>query len=101
MFLVFPYDMLNVGLMESNTLAQLWQVYVKRLSTEQGIKKVLNKCSFHFFSDIISVAMLFFLLKLHPTLSFSLQVALHYGVERFFPGGCMCEDRREKHPRST
>lgn len=62
MFLVFPYDMLNVGLMESNTLAQLWQVYVKRLSTEQGIKKVLNKCSFHFFYSFQTLGLILFLL---------------------------------------
>lgn len=44
MFLVFPYDMLNVGAMESNRFAQLWQVFVKVLSAEPGMKKVLNKC---------------------------------------------------------
>lgn len=46
MFLVFPYDMLNVGLMESNRLAQLWQVYVTVLSTERGMKKCSVNVSF-------------------------------------------------------
>ena len=43
MFLGFPYDMLNVGVRESNRFAQLWQVYVKVQSAEPGMKKVLNK----------------------------------------------------------
>lgn len=48
MFLFSPYDMLNVGIMESNRFAQLWQVYVEVPRTDGGMRKVLNKCYLHF-----------------------------------------------------
>lgn len=60
MFLFFPYDMLNVDIMESHRCPQLWQMYVKVPSTEAGMKKVLNKCYFHFSSSFHTLGLIAF-----------------------------------------
>lgn len=60
MFLFFPYDMLNVDIMESNRCPRLWQMYVKVPSTEAGRKKVLNKCYFHFSSSFHTLGLIAF-----------------------------------------